>query len=326
MRIAKGRNDMESPWVQDQTTPTKLRNRYANVQPWEKSRIRLKVGEGQSDYINASPISLKDPNQSREWAYIATQGPKDTDFDHFWQMVWHESTEVAVIVMLTQTSEAGREKCFQYFPLEPQAGPLTVQPSPHEKGSPPGTVEMVNAYLDEGARTTVRQLKLQFGEESKTVWHLLFEAWPDFSIPQGDDKAALLQLIKLSTEKQASPNDRRFVHCSAGVGRSGTFIALEYLLAQVENGSLEGVPDEVDIIYDTVNALREQRMTMVQALPQYLFLYQVILEQYKSWQLHYKSVVENSQRMKKVSTDVHGHYLLRKSDPIADEETFQSEA
>lgn len=51
----------------------KLRNRYMNVQPWEKSRIRLKVQEGKSDYINASPISLRDPRSGTETHYIATQ-------------------------------------------------------------------------------------------------------------------------------------------------------------------------------------------------------------------------------------------------------------
>lgn len=320
MRIANGRLDPESPWVQDQTTPTRLRNRYGNVQPWDKSRIRLKVGEGQSDYINASPISLKDPKTEQEWTYIATQGPKDTGFDHFWHMVWHETDQVAVIVMLTQVAEAGREKCFQYFPMSPEVGPLKIEPSPHVGDFPEGSIETMETSFDKGARTTVRRLHLRFGDESKTVWHLLFEAWPDFSIPEGDDRFALLQLINLSREKQASPADRRFVHCSAGIGRSGTFIALEYLLAQVESGSIAEVSDDEDVIYDTVNILREQRMTMVQSAPQYQFLYEVILERYKEWQLRKHVAVEGSLRMKKVSTDVHGHFALEKLESWKDDE------
>ena len=314
MRIANGRVDPESPWVQDQTTPTRLRNRYGNVQPWDKSRIRLRVGEGQSDYINASPISLKDPKTSQEWNYIATQGPKDTGFDHFWHMVWHETNEVAVIVMLTQVSEAGREKCFQYFPLSPEAGALKIEPSPHVGDSPHGSIETMETSFDTDARTTVRRLYLRFGDEVKVVWHLLFEGWPDFSIPGGDDKIALLQLINLSRAKQASPTDRRFVHCSAGIGRSGTFIALEYLLAQVECGNIAEVSDDEDVIYDTVNRLREQRMTMVQSAPQYRFLYDVILERYKEWQVQKHILMKGSPRMKKVSTDVHGHFALEQSE------------
>ena len=43
------------------------------VQPWNRSRVHLKVAEGTSDYINASPISLRDPRTNVENAYIATQ-------------------------------------------------------------------------------------------------------------------------------------------------------------------------------------------------------------------------------------------------------------
>jgi protein-tyrosine phosphatase len=73
LRIANGRNDPSSKWTQDITNQAKLRNRYFNVQPWEKSRIHLKVAEGECDYINASPISLRDPNTGQERTYIAAQ-------------------------------------------------------------------------------------------------------------------------------------------------------------------------------------------------------------------------------------------------------------
>ena len=73
IRIAQGRNDPESEWFQDQSPHVIQRNRYLGVQPWDKSRIRLKVGEGMSDYINASPILLIDPTTGDETKYIATQ-------------------------------------------------------------------------------------------------------------------------------------------------------------------------------------------------------------------------------------------------------------
>lgn len=72
-RIAQGRNDPNSKWVQNVTLQARLRNRYMNVEPWEKSRIHLKVREGKCDYINASPISLRDPRSGVETNYIATQ-------------------------------------------------------------------------------------------------------------------------------------------------------------------------------------------------------------------------------------------------------------
>ena len=49
------------------------------------------------------------------------------------------------------------------------------------------------------------------------------------------------------------------VHCSAGVGRTGTFIAVDIALEQAKK---EGVVDIAGI----VNRLRQQRMKMVQTL------------------------------------------------------------
>lgn len=73
LRLEAGRKNPASKWAQDMSPQVKLRNRYLNVQPWEQSRIHLKVAEGKSDYINASPISLRDPSSGAETTFIAAQ-------------------------------------------------------------------------------------------------------------------------------------------------------------------------------------------------------------------------------------------------------------
>ena len=73
LRILQGRSDPSSQWVQDTSPNIIKRNRYSNVQPWEKSRVHLKVPQGTSDYINASPILLRDPRTGVETKFIATQ-------------------------------------------------------------------------------------------------------------------------------------------------------------------------------------------------------------------------------------------------------------
>lgn len=272
------------------------------MQPWLKSRIHLRVPEGRSDYINASPITLPDPRTGAETNYIATQvslnlidliarvlilfakGPKQSGLGHFWHMIWHETVDVAVIVMLTQTHDGFMEKCCQYFPLNAEAGSYKVESLDKVQGTPEGCVNFLETVSEPDSKIEVRKLCLQFGEETKEVWHFLFSGWPDFAVPENEDRAALLELLKLSAEKNKSPSNPRVVHCSAGVGRSGTFIALEHLLALVESGAIADAKDDEDLIYDVVNRLREQRMLMVQNETQYEFLYEVVKEQFKERQ------------------------------------------
>lgn len=197
-------------------------------------------------------------------------------------MIWHETGDVAVIVMLTQTAESGKEKCSQYFPLDFEDEAFPLDPIDQPDGASDaalGSIKLLETEFVKSSRTTVRKLLLTYGEKSKTVWHLLYGGWPDFAVPEDENCAALLELIKISAEKNAAANSPRIIHCSAGVGRSGSFIALEYLLAELDSGTLEDPNDEEDIIYDVVNRLREQRMTMVQSEVQYQFLYQVVREQ-----------------------------------------------
>ncbi|KAK3385015.1 protein-tyrosine phosphatase-like protein [Podospora didyma] len=148
-------------------------------------------------------------------------------------------------------------------------------------------------------------------DEERVVWHFLYKKWPDFGVPELADLESFFTLMRLSREKNAGPHNPRVVHCSAGVGRSGTFIALEHLIRELDAGVLEHYDERVatpspvsgkgaeegsstspikeegeDLIFSTVNQLREQRRTMVQAESQYLFIYQVMR---KLWQDKYGS-------------------------------------
>lgn len=205
-------------------------------------------------------------------------------------MVFHESLDVGVIVMLTQTFESGREKCGQYFPLDTEDTPMPLHaderdPFVNDDGDHEpsegslGSVKLLECTFNEEARSEVRKLELTLGSESKIVWHFLFAGWADYSKPEGEDREALLELIKLSASKCAS-NNPRVVHCSAGVGRTGTFIALDHLLQELESGQLLTITDtESDPVFTTVNEMREQRMMMVYNEMQLQFIYEVLREQ-----------------------------------------------
>lgn len=129
----------------------------------------------------------------------------------------------------------------------------------------------------EGERTSKRKTTTR----TMTVWHLLYRRWPDFGVPALEDIGSFFELMRLSRELNASDDNPRIIHCSAGVGRSGTFMALEHLMREVDSGELENYDRDrggvgEDLVFGTVNALREQRRQMVQAEPQYLFIYTVL--------------------------------------------------
>jgi protein tyrosine phosphatase len=87
------------------------RDRYYSIRPWAHNRVELLgVRNLEHPYIKASRIDLGRKNEE----FIATHGPLEDEFGRFWRLVWQEKSEV--IVMLTQPSEKGVEKCAVYYP------------------------------------------------------------------------------------------------------------------------------------------------------------------------------------------------------------------
>jgi protein-tyrosine phosphatase len=252
-----------------------------NVDPYVQNRVPLKVPEGHSDYINASFIKLQNTISGTNKEFIATQGPKEGIYGHVWRMIWHECSDPAVIVMLTQIYESGREKCFQYFPFDMTNPILPINEEDEFEDGFIATLTLKNITEDKATSSTIREMELATADgETKTVWHMLFGGWPDYSIPEGEDINGLVRLVDFSASKNpttTTPNPSpRIVHCSAGVGRTGTFIALDWLLAEFREGRLDKIDDDVDPIADVVEELRGQRMMMVQGEQQFSFLYDVM--------------------------------------------------
>ncbi|KAB8071610.1 protein-tyrosine phosphatase-like protein [Aspergillus leporis] len=320
-RLAEGMlaNDPSHRWALEADPEVKARNRYVNVQAWANSRIHLRVPDGECDFINASPIVLKDSVSEEERKYIATQGPKVGNIAHFWHMVFHETKEIGVIVMLTQTFESGREKCSQYFPLNSESSLVLLRADESDPfmsnedqqtrdENIVGQVALIETTFDEKSRSEIRKLRLTLGTESKVVWHYLFAGWADYSKPEGDDRNALLHLIEQSGSK-STPDNPRIVHCSAGVGRTGTFIALDHLLLELQSGRLLQAADlETDPVFETVDQMREQRMMMVYNEMQLQFIYEVLREQTdrklgKVSETNGRKSDERSSKMAKLSTE-----------------------
>ena len=268
--------------------------------------------EEHGDFINASPIELKSTKTGAVSRYIATQvrwgehilsrigltlqGPKFDTYSHFWRMVWHETASPAVVIMLTLTHEGVREKCFPYYPQSTESPQLKLNPVNEFDDDFVHNLNLASLVENESVRAQVRELDMteEAGSETKKIWHFLFAGWPDFLVPEGADREALVKLIDMSREKiDHDTTNPRIVHCSAGVGRSGTFIAIDWLLQELEEGSLDEVADDEDPIWTTVDTLRKQRMMMVQGEAQLGFIYDVIRDRWRDrWVAHHAEDAE----------------------------------
>ncbi|XP_033886695.2 receptor-type tyrosine-protein phosphatase epsilon-like isoform X4 [Acipenser ruthenus] len=228
------------------------KNRVLQIIPYDFNRVILSMKRGQenTDYINASFI---DGYRQKDY-FIATQGPLSQTVDDFWRMVWEWKSHS--IVMLTELQEREQDKCFQYWPSEGSVthGDWTVE----IKG---------DARCD---TCSVRDFMLSFSPEKQTrlVRQFHFHGWPEIGIP-ADGKGMIDIIAAVQKQQQQSGNHPIIVHCSAGAGRTGTFVALSNILERVK---AEGLLD----VFQTVKSLRMQRPHMVQTLEQYDFCYRVV--------------------------------------------------
>ncbi|XP_026779032.3 receptor-type tyrosine-protein phosphatase R isoform X2 [Pangasianodon hypophthalmus] len=227
------------------------KNRYKTILPNPHSRVLLKNKNScdpLSSYINANYIR---GYRRHEKAYIATQGPMINTVNDFWQMAWQEDSPV--IVMITKLKEKN-EKCVLYWP---------------EKRGIYGKVEVLINSVRECEHYTVRTLTLKQGGQSRKVQHYWYTSWPDHKTP--DSTGPLLQLM---TDVEESREASEFhgpviVHCSAGIGRTGCFIATTIGCHQLR---LEGVVDVLSIVCQ----LRVDRGGMIQTGEQYEFVHHAL--------------------------------------------------
>ena len=105
------------------------------------------------------------------------------------------------------------------------------------------------------------------GLARRIIFQYQFIAWPDRDCPE--DELTVLEFIKFVRRENSKLSNPMVVHCSAGVGRTGTFIAMDILLLSCQR-------DKFISICDTVRKLRLQRGRMVQTVGQYEFLYKSI--------------------------------------------------
>ncbi|XP_075986976.1 protein tyrosine phosphatase 69D [Anticarsia gemmatalis] len=269
------------------------KNRYPDIKAYDQTRVKLSQIDSitGSDYINANYVM---GYQERK-QFICAQGPTDTTVNDFWRMIWEHGLEL--IVMLTNLEEYSKVKCSKYWPEERGArtfGSITVHHTGEKRysdyivrelkiskqatnsdGQPiveNNGIAKRNGDVKDGsecsAPTSPREVKDSADTRIVRQYHFLM--WKDFAAPEHPH--SILKFIKRVNEAWSNMVGRPVVvHCSAGVGRTGTLVALDCLLEQLRATGHVAV-------FNTVAELRRQRNFLVQSQKQYVFVYRALVE------------------------------------------------
>ncbi|CAB3995581.1 receptor-type tyrosine- phosphatase epsilon-like isoform X1 [Paramuricea clavata] len=241
--------NMKTSWEVAKKPFNKKKNRYGNIVTYDYCRVVLS-GDENEDYINASYI-----DGIKENSYIASQGPNKLTVNDMWRMVWEQRSYS--IVMVTSLVELEKPKCEKYWP---------------DKGSVKyGDIEVTLMKTEEFAYHVTHTLQLNKDGEEREVRHYYFQSWPDHGVPKYPTQLlAFRRHFRTHHVEQSGPI---VVHCSAGVGRTGVFLAVDTILDKLEKGVINSID-----IFGQVCAMRERRMNMIQTLEQYIFVHEAILE------------------------------------------------
>ncbi|KAI4352827.1 hypothetical protein L6164_007042 [Bauhinia variegata] len=270
-------NEMRRRCVVALNSVNENKNRYTDVVPFDNNRVVLQSSTDYrptaQGYINASLISTSSSGSVSR--FIATQGPLPHTYEDFWEMVMQY--HCPAIVMLTRLVDHYKlVKCGDYFQAEDGAREF-------------GNISIITKWMEATDTSLVlRHLEVKHKEPEDpplSVLHIQYPEWPDHGVPK--DTSAVREILKRLCH--LPPNlGPIVVHCSAGIGRTGTYCTIHNTIQRILAGDMSAL--DID---NTVAVFRSQRIGMVQTEDQYLFCYKTIIEELEDL-VSYQQLEENA--------------------------------
>ncbi|OAX39524.1 hypothetical protein K503DRAFT_849471 [Rhizopogon vinicolor AM-OR11-026] len=310
-------------------------NRYSDIEPYDRTRVI--VGDLKSGHCSVGAEGINGRYFNASWVrelyggklWIATQAPLPRTAHVFLSAIaqpisappaslnsprMHSPSHVRTIVQLTQNVERGRQKAHIYFPSTPgesmQSNPDPTSDAPALKVTLLESKRVNEAYCVQ-SRVSIIPVTSTNPQDAVVFTHLLYTAWPDHGVPEDEDQASLLAFVRLvhrvNKDTSSLPPSSNLdsdppimVNCSAGIGRTGSFIAISSLLrvyrllsdtsslnplapppapvSSLPSSPLGPLPKELqdDLIAQEIDSLREQRPGMVQRDEQIHLIYEIL--------------------------------------------------
>jgi protein tyrosine phosphatase len=261
-------------------------NRYNNIIPFDHTLCHIKS----RTYVNANHIQLP----RVQGPLIIAQCPMHPSYygpdttSAFWQLV--QEHHVSTIVNLAQI-ESGYSGASLYWPVNEGDVYESNHAQSDQSESVEGyTIQCIQVEVLVAECLTRRRIQVLNKENNvvSIVSHYHFEQWPNYDIASSSTHTKTL-LKHVLQERIAEEEHQRptLVHCSGGVGRSGTFVAALAAVEQIQREAPPSPPSSPspssvslsERLLSLVSLMREQRHPwMVEGEAQFLFAGRLVME------------------------------------------------